>query len=212
MTVLHLARHGETVWHSENRYAGSSDIALTPKGVGQSQALARWAEAHGVTDIHTSDLQRAIQTARPSADALGLQLHQDARLREVHFGAGEGLTTEEMRVSFPGALQSYRRAPATSPLPTAESGQHAVDRAWPALHEIAGRRDGREPGNAHPERVALIVMHSTLLRLILCQTLGIPLDAYRTAFPTVINVAITTISLPRDGRSGGSLLAYNTPV
>ena len=32
MTDLVLVRHGETVWHAENRYAGVSDVALTPRG------------------------------------------------------------------------------------------------------------------------------------------------------------------------------------
>lgn len=30
MTRLILVRHGETEWHAENRYAGISDVALTP--------------------------------------------------------------------------------------------------------------------------------------------------------------------------------------
>ena len=32
MTTLYLARHGETEWHAEHRYAGSSDVALTEHG------------------------------------------------------------------------------------------------------------------------------------------------------------------------------------
>lgn len=31
MTDVVLVRHGETVWHAENRYAGVSDVALTPR-------------------------------------------------------------------------------------------------------------------------------------------------------------------------------------
>lgn len=30
-TTLLLARHGQTVWHAENRYAGVSDIGLTDR-------------------------------------------------------------------------------------------------------------------------------------------------------------------------------------
>ena len=32
MTYLVLVRHGQTVWHAENRYAGSSVVALTTRG------------------------------------------------------------------------------------------------------------------------------------------------------------------------------------
>ena len=43
MTTLLLVRHGQTVWHEGNRYAGSSDVPLTDVGHEQAQALARWA-------------------------------------------------------------------------------------------------------------------------------------------------------------------------
>ena len=33
MSHLILTRHGETVWHHGNRYAGSTDIALTESTV-----------------------------------------------------------------------------------------------------------------------------------------------------------------------------------
>ena len=36
-TTLLLARHGQTVWHAENRYAGISDVALTDTGVAQAE-------------------------------------------------------------------------------------------------------------------------------------------------------------------------------
>lgn len=31
MSRLILVRHGETVWHKENRYAGRTDVALAVK-------------------------------------------------------------------------------------------------------------------------------------------------------------------------------------
>ena len=42
-TRVVLARHGETVWHADNRYAGgSSDIDLTERGREQADLLAGW--------------------------------------------------------------------------------------------------------------------------------------------------------------------------
>ena len=52
-TTLLLARHGQTVWHAENRYAGVSDIGLTDTGRAQAEALGRWAAAHPVDAIWT---------------------------------------------------------------------------------------------------------------------------------------------------------------
>ena len=41
VTRIVLVRHGETAWHAENRYAGRSDVALTPRGREQAERLGR---------------------------------------------------------------------------------------------------------------------------------------------------------------------------
>lgn len=198
MTTLHLARHGETVWHAENRYAGSSDIGLTDRGLAQAEALGRWAADARPVAVYSSDLSRAMITATPAASVLGLDLQIDARLREVHFGRGEGLTTAEMREQFPEALAEFHRKPGRSPLPGGEPGLNAVNRAWAALEQIAAH---------HEAGPVLVVMHSTLMRLVLCKVLDMPLNRYRSAFPSVVNAAITTISI---GAGPTALLAYNS--
>jgi broad specificity phosphatase PhoE len=201
MTTLLLARHGQTEWHAENRYAGSSDVALTATGVLQAEALGRWAVRERPDAVYASDLSRAVLTAAPAAAALGLETRIDPRLREVDFGAGEGMTTLEMDLVFSAELAAFRARPASVPLPLGERGLDAVDRAWPALEEIAS-------SGADSSR-ALVVMHSTLMRLILCRALGIDPDCYRTVFPAVRNVAITSLTL---GPDGAALHAYNVPT
>lgn len=200
MTTLLLARHGETVWHAENRYAGSSDVGLTDLGHAQARALAVWASSQPIAAVCASDLSRAILTATPAAQALGVSLQIDSRLREVDFGRGEGMTRAEMMGVFPGAVEDFLRHPARVPLPDGESGVDAIDRAWPALEQIATDHDGE---------TVLIVMHSTLMRLILCRVLDMPPDRYRTAFPSVRNAAITTVSM---GRGVAALHGYNVPT
>jgi probable phosphoglycerate mutase len=54
------------------------------------------------------------------------------------------------------------------------------------------------------------------MRLILCELLGIDLDRYRSAFPHVINCALTTLRLPasanaRRGPHTVALLGFNVP-
>lgn len=201
MTELVLARHGETVWHAENRYAGSTDVTLTPRGHQQAADLAGWARGAGLSAVASSDLSRARDTAVPAADAAGVALRVDARLREVHFGDGEGRTRSEMDDLFPGALREFRSRPATRPLPDAEAGTAALHRALPALHELAA---------AHPGGRVLAVCHSTLLRLVLCHLLRLEVDDYRRVFPRVDNVALTTVLLPDDDPAGpAGLLGFN---
>jgi probable phosphoglycerate mutase len=205
---LHIARHGETVWHAENRYCGTSDIELTEKGLKQGIQLAVWAKTANLDLILSSDLSRAVITAAPSATACGKDLEIDTRFREVDFGQGEGKTSVEMKAAFPADYQAFIENPGHSPLPDGEAGNIAVERALSALAAITNRE--------HSEEV-LLVAHSTIGRLIICALTGIPLDSYRRVFPKVINGAITTLLIPKVGKSAdlygaGSLLAFNVPT
>lgn len=206
MTMIHLARHGQTVWHAENRNAGSSDVDLSAEGVRQAAVLAEWAAASGVETVVSSPLRCAVDTAQAVVRRTGARHHVDARLVEVGFGRGEGLTRSEMAVGFPEDLERFLANPASWPLPGGEAGEQAVARALPALTEWASGE----------ERPILIVAHTTLIRLVLCEVLGIELDAYRRAFPSLDNVSITSLELVTTGTSAGGttgqLLRYNAPI
>jgi len=198
-TTLLLARHGQTVWHAENRYAGVSDIALTETGRAQAEALGRWAAVHPVDAIWTSTVSRAIATAEPACRALGLTPHREADLRECDFGVVEGRTLAEFAAEDPKAAEAFRADPVAHPFPGAEDPAAAAHRGAVALHRIAAAHDG--------ERV-LVVAHNTLLRLVLCDLLSIPLGDYRRVFPRLRNAAITEL---RMGTGSVGLIALNVP-
>lgn len=201
MSRLFLIRHGETIWHAENRYAGRSDIALTRKGQQQALQLARWAAKTNIQSVWSSPLSRAVKTATPAAEALGLPLQIDDRLLELDFGRGEGLTAAEMQTVMPAALEAFRIDPVGHHLPGGEDPVAAATRGLTALSSIAATI----PQHAQ----ALVVAHSTLLRLILCLGLKIPLSHYRHAFPAFDNCAITKVEI---SDSIFSLLSFNTPL
>lgn len=202
--VVHLARHGQTVWHAENRYAGSSDIPLNRVGREQAGALAQWADSADLAVVASSPLQRAVDTAAEVSAVAGTPHVLDDRLREVDFGQAEGLTRAEMAERFPDTLQAFLRAPATSPLPGGEPGAHAVDRFLAAISDLASRDSGD----------VLVVAHTTLIRLGLCALLGLPLDDYRTRFPELGNGTVTTLRPIGDVpfSAGAALLRYNAPL
>ena len=186
ITTLYLARHGQTIWHAENRYTGSSDIALTPEGEEEARRLSGWAKTARPDAVYSSPLERARRTAEPSAQALGLDVVEHPDLREVDFGQGEGLTRDEMAGRFPEALDAFLRAPAEHPLPDGERGLDAIARARPVVDAIVEERRGGS---------ALVVVHSTLLRLLLCDLLDLEPNRYRSLFPRVVNCAITTVEV-----------------
>jgi broad specificity phosphatase PhoE len=198
MSRVVLVRHGETVWHRENRYAGRTDIALTDKGIAQAKRLALWAEGAGLRAVWSSPLSRALHTATPAAVAAGTLVQIDPRLIELDFGRGEGRTEAEMRTEFPRERAAFVRAPATNWLPGGEDPAIAANRATEALRELASG-EGR----------VLVVAHNTLLRLVLCQVLGVPLDRYRTLFPSLENGTLTELDISKDEFA---LLTFNVPL
>ncbi|MBN6053908.1 histidine phosphatase family protein [Nonomuraea sp. RK-328] len=200
MTRLVLARHGETVWHAENRYAGLSDVALTQRGRDQAGELAAWAAGAGLTGVWASPLSRAVITATPSAEAAGVELRVDERLREIDFGKGDGLTSAEMHERFPEARAAFEADPAAHPLPGGEDPHAVADRFVAALEDVrAAQPDGR----------VLVVAHTTAIRLALCRLIGVPLGSYRRLFPSLGNCAVTELRL-RGGQV--AMLQFNSPI
>lgn len=208
MITIHFLRHGETVWHHDNRYAGVSDVALTDRGRQQAQELAPWAAAADIRLVATSDLSRAIQTGQPVAAVAGVAHHVDPGLREVDFGRGEGLTRTEMHGLFPAELAAFLANPASVPLPGGERGVDAAERGLRALAAISGPFD---------DQTIAVVAHSTLIRLMLCRLLGLPLDDYRRRFPVMGNATVTTVRVPpgrtaRDLAAAAELIRFNAPA
>jgi broad specificity phosphatase PhoE len=199
-TTLFLVRHGQTAWHRANRYAGRADLELDATGRAQAAVLAGWASTAALTAVVSSPLRRAVQTARPAAAAAGLSLECDDRLRELDFGRAEGLRLADLRRSDPDAVRRFEADPAAHPLPGGEDPVAAAARGSDCLLDIA---------TAHPGGRVLVVAHNTLLRLALCELLGVALRDYRRRFGQVANGALTEIEL---GASGAVLRTYNAPL
>lgn len=203
-TTLLLARHGQTLWHAENRYAGVSDVGLTDEGHAQAARLGEWAgrqTAAGapIDAVWTSTVPRAITTAEPARRALGLVPKREHDLRECDFGVMEGRTFAEFETTDPTAAAAFRADPVVNPFPAAEDPRTAATRGADALRRIATTHEGGR---------VLVVAHNTLLRLVLCDLLSIPLSDYRRVFPGLRNTAVSEIRL--SGRRT-ALLSLNVP-
>jgi broad specificity phosphatase PhoE len=193
---LLLARHGQTEWHRDNRYVSRTDIGLTDTGREQARYLARRVEQEGVELVLCSPLTRALETAKPAAAALGLELETDERLRELDFGEWEGKTLPELREEDPDAVHLF-----------VENAEHG----FPGGEPLSGGAERvlavfADLGRSHAGRTVLVVAHNTLLRLALCRILGIPLGRYRRVMPRLVNGAVSEV---RFGENGGALYSFN---
>jgi 2,3-bisphosphoglycerate-dependent phosphoglycerate mutase len=111
VTTLHLVRHGETEWNAQGRVQGQTDVPLSTQGRKQARELAERLAHSGIGAIWSSDLQRALDTAQPLAERLGLELHVTEALRERNFGDDEGKHDDEV---WPRHPDSYWRDPDTA--------------------------------------------------------------------------------------------------
>jgi probable phosphoglycerate mutase len=95
ITTIALIRHGCTSWNKEGRAQGNSDISLDQEGIFQAEQLADRLSKEEWNQIYTSPLARAKQTALILANAIGVEVHMDDRLKEQAGGLIEGTTEQE---------------------------------------------------------------------------------------------------------------------
>jgi broad specificity phosphatase PhoE len=188
MTIF-LARHGETEWNRVGRWQGKTDIPLSEVGREQARALAARLRDRGITEIFTSELSRARETAEIVAQALSVtRLSIDPRLGERGFGCFEGLTREECADRHAEAWARYLADRRTTPT-DAEPHEQVVVRMASALTAVSESADG----TGH----VLVVSHGAAIRSFLHSITGIE--------PAPLaNVALFQITY---GRAGFSSIA-----
>src|ERR1700753_577334 len=102
--VLFLFRHGQTDWNREGRLQGHTDTPLNAAGLAQAEALAKRLLAQRLDAVGSSELTRALTTARIRAEVSGVPLLTDPGLREVSVGLAEGMLWEEANARFGAEL------------------------------------------------------------------------------------------------------------
>ncbi|MEV6284075.1 histidine phosphatase family protein [Kribbella sp. NPDC051770] len=196
-TTVVLARHGRTEWHHGNRYTGSTDLPIDSVGLQQADLLREWAEDFRPDALWSSPMLRARQTIAPTAAALGLEPSTDARLREVDFGSAEGRMLSELP---PAVASAFTLDPVANPFPGGENVRDAAERVHDAFTEIVER---------HPGGKVLVVAHNTLIRLLVCRLLGLPVRDYRRLLPALGPAALVRLRA-EFGTVG--LEAFNVPA
>ena len=90
-----LVRHGLSEANKAHKF-GKPDTPLAPEGHEQAEAMAKRLAGLEIDAIYSSDMRRAIDTAKPLAKRLGKEIIIDKRLGEVSFGIWEGKPNDEL--------------------------------------------------------------------------------------------------------------------
>ncbi len=170
-TRLFALRHGQTAWNAEQRIQGHTDIPLDATGHWQAAQLARALADEPLAAVYSSDLQRALATARPLAAATGAPLVTDVRLRERGFGAFEGHTYADIERLWPQESARWRRRESGAGPQGGEELETFHARCVAVVSELAA---------AHAGQCIAIVSHGGVLDSLYRAAVGVDLAAPRS--------------------------------
>ena len=191
---LFLIRHGLTDWNEEGRLLGRADVGLNATGQAQASDLARSLRDVPIARMVSSPQQRAQETARPMAEALGLSVETEPGVDEVWLGRWQGKKLEELRGD--PDLERYRQDP-TYECDAIESPHKVEQRMVEVVERL--REENRSES-------VVIVSHGDPLRLALAHYLSLDLANYRR-----LAADNASVSVLRWGRGGPQLIGFNWP-
>lgn len=167
-TQVLLIRHGETQWNRDQRIQGHLDVGLSERGLEQARQLAVVLRRERIDVIYSSDLQRARITAEFLSGG-EREIIVDPRIREANMGRFQGLTSDEIRATYPEAFQAWREDSVRNRPLGGESLEDLQARCLEALSEILPR---------HPGQTVAVVAHGGPVRVMGCGLLDLPLALY----------------------------------
>ena len=187
MRRLLLARHGQSVSNAVRRFKGAQDVALSPLGIRQAEALGLAVGRRPIAHVYASPLERARSTASIVVAEHGMPLTLVDDLRELSLGDWEGRTVEEVRALPGDPYGCWVRDPVGGCPPNGEPLDRVQARVVEAVEAIAA---------AHPVgEDVLVVCHGGVISAYLAHCFGLPLSSIWRV--SVANCSLSAVSPPR---------------
>ncbi len=166
-TLVLLVRHGATPTTGKVMPGRAPGLHLSEAGQAQAAAVAERLATLKLDAIYTSPLERARETAAPTAAATGLTPIEEPGLLEADVGEWTGKTLGSL-----ARLKEWRGvhgSPSTFRFPGGESLAELQARVVAVLDRVHA---------AHPGGTVACFSHADPIRLGLVFALGAPLDAF----------------------------------
>jgi len=195
MPTLLLIRHGENEFVKQDRLPGRlPGIHLNENGQAQAAAQAASLKKLPIRAIYASPLERAVETAGPLAQALGLELRLRSGLLDTDVGEWEGLLFKKLR-KLP-LWKQVQEQPSEVRFPGGESFLELQER-------LVGEIEAIRAAHKQNEMIA-VVFHCDPIKLVLAHYIGLPLNSFQK-----LGVAPGSVSILMIGRSRVHLAALN---
>lgn len=188
MLRLYFMRHGETVWNTERRYQGMTDIELSDEGLRQAECAAKRFKNIKIDKIYASPLKRAMKTAEKIAAEKGLEIISEDDFREIHFGEWEGKTVPELTEKYGESYTNFIREPHKYGFPGEGSVENVINRIKPGIDRLIAEDEGN----------VLIVSHGGIIRLMIMYIMG--LDSSWFTKMWINNTGVSIVEIKNDRR------------
>ena len=168
MTQVVLVRHGQTAWNigagGGERFRGRIDLPLDDTGLAEARALAERLPDYPIVAIYSSPLKRAVQTAQPTAQRLGLPVQPLPGIIDINYGDWQELSHPEVAQRYPELYQRWLEKPHLVKFPHGESLRQVRLRAMTTLKQVVAR---------HEDQAVLLVAHQVVNKVLVCAMLGL---------------------------------------
>ena len=166
MTKLIIIRHGESQANELGVIAGWNDYPLTALGMKQAEETAVHLTATEQIDVVcSSDLCRAVATAKACADKLGLAVQTYFDLRETYCGEWEGITFADLEARDPAEYARFKEFQLVYSIPGGENLWESGVRFYNKAMEIAKENEGK---------TVVIAAHGAVIRVFWALICGTP--------------------------------------
>ena len=186
---LYFLRNGETVYSQIGAYCGERDPELTVEGTQMAKAFADAHRSIAWAAVYVSPMKRAVATAKPLCDALGLRMEMRDGLKEMRYGKWEDKSVEAVKQHYWDDYIQWLTEPAWNGPTGGETSVEVASRASLVIGEI---QKNYATGNV------LVVSHKATIRIILCGLLGIDLGRYRDRIEMLAG-SVSIIKFDRHG-------------
>jgi len=195
MPLILLIRHGENDYVKKSRLSGRMPgIHLNEKGRAQAQTLAEKLKSAPIKAVYSSPLERAIETAEPLANALGLEVISRPGLIETDIGEWQGKTIKGL-----SRLKIWRKVLSAPSLMRFPGGESFIETQYRICQEIEWMRTQHDP-----KVLIACFSHADPIKLAIAYYLGMPLDMFQR-----LGVSPASITALHLGEGESHLLTLN---
>lgn len=194
MSDFYLIRHGHNDHLAKSLLAGRlANVHLNDHGRAEAARLAETLAASGIQRIISSPLERAFETAEPTAKKLGLKIEISPEILEINFGDWTGKSMQELDLE--PSWKSFNSYRSGTRIPNGETMLEAQSRMVTFIEQL--RR-------SNPSQTVALFSHGDPIKSVFAYYLGIPLDLF-----TRIEISPASYSILRLEDWGPQVLAIN---